>query len=65
MGNWLGFSPSICAACGMTAVFCGCPITSILNLKCLDLILLIAVASVCGFRILGVTFRLCILSTYN
>ena len=33
MGNWLGFSPSICAACGMTAVFCGvtnCPITSIL-----------------------------------
>ena len=33
MGNWLGLSPSICAACGMTAVFCGvtnCPITSIL-----------------------------------
>ena len=33
MGNWLGFSPSICATCGMTAVFCGvtnCPITSIL-----------------------------------
>ena len=33
MGNWLGLSPSICAACGMAAVFCGvtnCPITSIL-----------------------------------
>lgn len=33
MGNWLGMSPSICAACGMAAVFCGvtnCPITSIL-----------------------------------
>ena len=33
MGFWLGRSPSICAACGMTAVFCGvtnCPITSIL-----------------------------------
>jgi H+/Cl- antiporter ClcA len=33
MGNWLGFSPSICAACGMTAVFCGvtnCPITALL-----------------------------------
>ena len=30
MGNWLGLSPSICAACGMAAVFCGvtnCPIT--------------------------------------
>ena len=23
MGNWLGLSPSICAACGMAAVFCG------------------------------------------
>lgn len=33
MGNWIGLSPSICAACGMAAVFCGvtnCPITSIL-----------------------------------
>lgn len=33
MGNLLGLSPSICAACGMAAVFCGvtnCPITSIL-----------------------------------
>ena len=33
MGNLLGISPSICAACGMAAVFCGvtnCPITSIL-----------------------------------
>lgn len=33
MGNWIGMSPSICAACGMAAVFCGvtnCPITSIL-----------------------------------
>lgn len=33
LGNLLGLSPSICAACGMTAVFCGvtnCPITSIL-----------------------------------
>lgn len=33
MGNLFGISPSICAACGMTAVFCGvtnCPITSIL-----------------------------------
>lgn len=32
-GNLLGISPSICAACGMAAVFCGvtnCPITSIL-----------------------------------
>lgn len=33
MGNLLGMSPSICAACGMVALFCGvtnCPITSIL-----------------------------------
>ena len=33
MGQLLGISPSICAACGMAAVFCGvtnCPITSIL-----------------------------------
>ena len=33
MGNLMGISPSICAACGMAAVFCGvtnCPITSIL-----------------------------------
>lgn len=33
MGHLLGISPSICAACGMAAVFCGvtnCPITSIL-----------------------------------
>lgn len=33
MGHLLGLSPSICAACGMAAVFCGvtnCPITSIL-----------------------------------
>ena len=33
MGNWIGLSPSVCAACGMAAVFCGvtnCPITSIL-----------------------------------
>lgn len=32
-GNLLGFSPSLCAAVGMTAVFCGvtnCPITSLL-----------------------------------
>ena len=33
MGQLVGLSPSVCAACGMTAVFCGvtnCPITSIL-----------------------------------
>ena len=33
MGHLMGISPSICAACGMAAVFCGvtnCPITSIL-----------------------------------
>ena len=33
MGNLMEISPSICAACGMAAVFCGvtnCPITSIL-----------------------------------
>ena len=33
MGQLIGFSPSVCAACGMAAVFCGvtnCPITSIL-----------------------------------
>ena len=33
MGHLLGLSPSLCAAAGMTAVFCGvtnCPITSIL-----------------------------------
>lgn len=33
MGNLLGISPSLCAAAGMAAVFCGvtnCPITSIL-----------------------------------
>ena len=32
-GNLLGFSPSLCAAVGMTSVFCGvtnCPITSLL-----------------------------------
>ena len=32
-GNILGFSPSLCAAVGMTSVFCGvtnCPITSLL-----------------------------------
>lgn len=33
LGQWLGLSPSLCAAAGMVAVFCGvtnCPITSIL-----------------------------------
>ena len=33
MGNWIGLSPSICAACGMAAVFCGvtnAPISSLL-----------------------------------
>ena len=33
MGQLIGLSPSVCAACGMAAVFCGvtnCPITSIL-----------------------------------
>lgn len=33
MGNLLGISPSVCAAAGMAAVFCGvtnCPITSLL-----------------------------------
>ncbi len=33
MGQFLGMSPSLCAAVGMTAVFCGvtnCPITSVL-----------------------------------
>lgn len=33
LGNFLGISPSLCAAAGMVAVFCGvtnCPITSIL-----------------------------------
>lgn len=33
LGQLLGISPSLCAACGMTAVFCGvtnCPITSML-----------------------------------
>ena len=33
MGHLLGLSPSLCAACGMVAVFCGvtnCPLTSIL-----------------------------------
>ena len=33
MGNLMGISPSICAACGMAAVFCGvtnCPISSLL-----------------------------------
>ena len=33
LGIFLGISPSLCAAAGMTAVFCGvtnCPITSIL-----------------------------------
>ena len=33
-GNILGFSPSLCAAVGMTSVFCGvtnCPITSLLS----------------------------------
>ena len=32
MGNLMGISPSICAACGMAAVFCGvtnCPISSL------------------------------------
>lgn len=33
MGQLLGFSPSLCAACGMVALFCGatnCPISSLL-----------------------------------